>query len=154
MTPLDSEDEYRPPGLQRMGVQQEGTLAGDSSTVILSIVLYPEKKSQCCYHLCVSHDNKLQVIFAQRFECLLALFLFLIWLSVLAIKSMSEVLWLSQSPAGTLWKPLFWGYCSRWYESFTEVSISYGHFCCGSSWPSVCFKFLTWSLRCWSLRTL
>lgn len=85
-----------------------------------------------------SDDNKLQVIFVQRFECLLALFPFLVWLSALAIKSMSEVLWLSQPPAGTLWKSLFWGYCCRsWYESFTEVLTSYGHFCSGLPWSNL-----------------
>lgn len=91
-----------------------------------------KKKSQCCCQLCFSHDNKLQVIFVQRFECLLALFPFLVWLSALAIKSIFEVLWLSQPPAGMFWKSLFWGYCcSSWYESFTKVPISCGHFCFG-----------------------
>lgn len=131
MTPLIDGDERGPPGPQWMGRHQEGTLAGDSSTLMLSIALYPEKKSQCCRHLHISHDNKLQVMFVQRFECLLALFPFLVWLSALAIKSMSEVLWLSQPPAGMLWKSLFWGYCcSSWYESL-EVPTSYGHFCFG-----------------------
>lgn len=35
-----------------------------------------KKKSQCCCHLCFSHDNKLQVTLAQRFKCCLALFPF------------------------------------------------------------------------------
>lgn len=124
---------------------------------MLSIPLYPEKKSQCYCHVCFSHDNKLQVIFAQRFECLLALFPFLLWLSALAIKSMSEVLWLSQPPAGTLWKSLFWGYCcSLWYEDFIKVLMSYGHFCSGLPWSNLMyyFRFLTWWLRGLSLGTL
>ena len=43
MTPLIAEDEKGLPDRQRMGQQQEGTLAGDSSTQTLSIFLYPEK---------------------------------------------------------------------------------------------------------------
>lgn len=76
MTPSIDEDEEGPPGLQRMRLHWEGGLAGDSSAPMLSNIL--KKESQCFCHLGFSHDNKLQVIFAQRFEWLLAVFPFLV----------------------------------------------------------------------------